>query len=68
MSSPLGTRFTLEVYDPIGKHYRLLWEGRDEQMAWKMLDKPYNQHVTRRLIKTTREALGRRKGVKRVQR
>ena len=65
MSPTLGARYDLEVWDPVKCKYKVLWSGTLESMAMKMLDKPYNQAVTRRLVKTTREAIARRQGRKR---
>lgn len=53
----MTSKYRIEVYNTLTKRYILLWEGNTQEMADKMMNKPYNQNITRRLIRATEEIL-----------
>lgn len=53
------TKYKIEVWDSRHNGYIVRWEDGNFEMAEKMINKPYYQNVTRRLVKTTEEVLYR---------
>lgn len=49
----MGTVYILEVWDPIRRRYQELSRWADRERASIQFHKPYNRHVTRRLVKVT---------------
>lgn len=58
------TTYRIEFWNPSSRKYIVGWEDTSKDMAEKMMYKPYNQFITRRLIKITEEILYTEKGKK----
>jgi hypothetical protein len=56
------TRWTIEYWDPALHRYIVGYDTRDEHYALKMFQKPYVQHLTRRLVRTRVEIVQRATG------